>query len=95
MTNESSQLSGKLVGSKDNPLAEFINTIPWTPTLVDADLLDSLRKIICQYTAERVIVTNKYVILLMQHLAGNAYLELVSVPVESVPGSITLVQRVK
>ena len=57
-----------LIASSDNPLAEFINSIPWEPTLVDAELLDLLRKIINQHTADRVIVSNKYVILLMQYL---------------------------
>lgn len=84
-----------LVASTGNPLPEFINSIPWEPTLVDADLLDTLRRVINKCTADRVIVSNRYVILLMEHLAENAFLEFVSVPVTVVPGTISVVKRVK
>lgn len=94
MTNENSQSSGKLVGSKDNPLAEFINIIPWEPTLLDPILLDDFRRVMNQHTADRVIVSNKYILLLLEHLAENGYISLINVPMKTVAGTFTLIKRI-
>jgi hypothetical protein len=95
MTKQNSTDTGKLVGSKDNPLAEFINTIPWEPTLVDPKLLDALRLVINKFTVDRVIVSNKYVLLLLEHLAENLYVEVITTPIGTIPGEFTIVKRIK
>lgn len=94
MTNASLPTTGKLVGSKDNPLAEFINLIPWEATLLDPIILDDLRRVINQHTADRVIVSNKYILLLLEHLAENGYISLINVPMTTVAGTFTLIKRI-
>ena len=94
MTESSLKTTGSVSGQDNNPLAEFINRIPWELSVLDLQLTDELRSIIAKVSDHRVLITNNYIILLVMYLSEHKYLEMHIVDTPPIPGKVILIKRI-
>lgn len=85
--------SGKANLTADNPLGDIINIIPWKLSVLDIELLDAIRALVTKYNPG-YFYTNKYILVLLDHLMSAGYIYMHQIKSEEVPGVTILIMRV-
>lgn len=93
MTNSNSTSSGAVSLAADNPLGEIINILPWKLSVLDIELLDAIRALVSKFNPG-IFYTNKYILLLLDHLMQAGYLYMHQIKSDEVPGVTILITRV-
>lgn len=75
-----------------NPLPEMINFLPWTPTLVDINMLDGIREIIVRNVGSTSVITDKFIMLILIMLKEKGFILLELIPQEI--GEFYLITRI-
>lgn len=75
-----------------NPLKEILSKIPDTLSVLDIALLDDIREIITKHNPG-VFFTNKYVLLLLDHLMQSKLLYMHQITSKDVPGVTILIMK--
>lgn len=78
--------------AEDNPLGEIINIIPWKLSVLDIELLDAIRALVTKHNPGS-FYTNRYILLLLDHLMQSGYIYMHQIKSEEVPGVTILIMR--
>lgn len=77
-----------------NPLGEIINSIPWESTILEPELLDSIRDILLCTSGNKEYCSNKYIVLLLAFLTDAGYIEIQEINTPPISGRVCIIKRV-
>jgi len=75
----------------NNPLSQILDLISEKQMVLDLLLADSMRGIIAKITGN--IVNNSYLVLLLNHLAQNNFIEIQEITYPDIDGSTILLRK--
>jgi len=75
----------------NNPLSQILDLISEKQMVLDLLLADSMRGIIAKITGN--IVNNSYLVLLLNHLAQNNFIEIQEITYPNIDGSTILLRK--
>lgn len=75
-----------------NPLAEILETLPYTERVVEPELYDKIRAIV--FKTINIQVTDSYIILLLSYLTDSGVVSLTSITPVTATGKIYFIRKI-